>query len=191
MLFRPALFALVSALVVGSSSLVLAADGGDNAPDGGGLGVIDAGVIDVSAPLDVAASADVAAVKDVAVAADAPVAEDLPLLADAAWAPDLVLSTDAPVALDTGVVADAHTVVDTSVAIDLAAGDGGARAGDGGAGDGGSGPPPVYLPDGGNQGWVADETGCSFGGGRPAGGAALIPLFGLVALWIVRRRGRR
>jgi len=51
MSFRPALFAIVPALVVVCSSLVFAADGGGNPPDGGGLGAIDAGVIDVSAPL--------------------------------------------------------------------------------------------------------------------------------------------
>jgi hypothetical protein len=140
-------------ILVGSSSLVLAADGGDNLPDGGGLGVIDAVAIDVSAPIDVAAQADAAVVKDVPVVADALVAADLPLLADAPWVPDVVHSADASVALDTSVVADTYLAVDTFVAIDLAAaGDGGAKAGDGGAGDGGSGPPPVYLPDGGNSG---------------------------------------
>jgi MYXO-CTERM domain-containing protein len=101
-------------------------------------------------------------------------------------------SASLDVALDTAVVADASVAIDTFVAIDLAAAvDGGAKAGDGGAGDGGSGPPPVYLPDGGALGLVADDSGCSFGGGRPDRGVALIPLFGLVALWIVRRRGRR
>ena len=151
-----------------------------------------AGPIDVSAPLDGAAAADAAVVKDGPVAADAPVAADLPLLADAPWVPDVALSADVPVALDTSVASDTRAAIDAFVAIDLAAaGDGGAKAGDGGAGDGGSGPPPVYLPDGGNQGLVADDTGCSFGRGRPGRGAALIPLVGLVALWIVRRRGRR
>jgi MYXO-CTERM domain-containing protein len=188
MFFRPALFTLVSALAVGSSSLVLGADGGDNAPDGGFVGDLDSGAIDSSASLDVAVVSDVQVVKDVRVAADVPAAADLPLLADAA---DVVLSADATVALDTSVAVDAGAAIDTFVAIDLAAAVDGAKAGDGGAGDGGSGPPPVYLPDGGNQGWVADDTGCSFGGGRPARGEGLIPLFGLVALWVVRRRGQR
>jgi hypothetical protein len=96
MFFRPALFALVSALVVVSSSSVFAADGGGNPPDGGGLGVIDAGAIDVSAPLDGAAAADAAVVKDgLGGCRCAPVAADLPLLADAPWVPDVVLSADA------------------------------------------------------------------------------------------------
>jgi len=192
MFFRPALFTLVSALAVGSSAMVLAADGGDNSPDGGIVGGIDSGAIDVSAPLDVAVVPDVAAAPDVVVTIDAPAKADSPLVADAPWAPDRVIFADASVALDTAVVADASVAIDTFVAIDLAAAvDGGAKAGDGGAGDGGSGPPPVYLPDGGALGLVADDSGCSFGGGRPSRGSALIPLLGLVAMWIVRRRGRR
>jgi MYXO-CTERM domain-containing protein len=193
MFFRPARFALVTALAVASSSLVLAADGGDNPPDGGIVGLIDSGAIDSSASPDAAGVSDVAAAApDLVVAVDALARPDLSLVADAPWTPDVVLSADAPVAPDTSVAVDVPVPVDTFVAIDLAAAvDGGANAGDGGAGDGGSGSPPVYLPDGGTQGWIADDTGCSFGHGRPAGGAALIPLFGLVALWLVRRRGRR
>jgi len=221
MFFRPALLTLISALVFGSSPLVRAADGGGPPLDGGVARGIDSGAVDSSASFDVAVVSDVTAATpdaaaavsdlvvavpdvaaatpdaatatpDVVAAADTWAISDLSLVADASWTPDVVAAADTLVALDTSVVADAYVAVDTFVAIDLAAaGDGGARIGDGGAGDGGSGPPPVYLPDGGTQGWVADETGCSFGGGRPARGAALIPLVGLVALWTVRRRGRR
>jgi hypothetical protein len=176
--------------VVASSSWVLAADGGDNPPDGGVGGGIDAGAIDVST------SPDVATVPDVATAVDTSAAADLPVLADAPRTPDVApIFADASLALDASVVADASVAIDSFVAVDLAAAvDGGAKAGDGGAGDGGSGPPPVYLPDGAAQGLLADDTGCSFGGrrpGRPDRGAVAIPLFGLLALWIVRRRGRR
>jgi hypothetical protein len=200
MLFRPALFTLVSALVLGFSSLVLAVDGGGNPPDGGIVGDLDSGLIDSSASSDVAVVPDVAAATpdlavaapDVPATADTRVELDSSVASDAPWTSDGVASADAPVALDTSGVADVRVAVDAFVAIDLATEvDSGAKASDGGAGDGGSGPPPVYLPDGGAKGLIADDTGCSFGGGRPAKGTVLIPLFGLVALWIARRRGRR
>jgi hypothetical protein len=200
MSFRPALFTPIFVLVFGSSSLVRAADEGGTSLDGGVARGIDSGAVDSAASFDVAVVSDVTAATpdaaavtpDVVAEADTRATSDLSPVADASWTPDGVAATDTSVALDTSSGKDAYVPVDTFVAIDLvAAVDGGTKVSDGGAGDGGSGPPPVYLPDGGTQGWVADETGCSFGGGRPARGTMLIPLSGLVALWMVRRRGRR
>lgn len=179
MLFRPALFTLALPLVVASSSFVSAASGESNPPDGGIVGGIDSGAIDSAES------------PELGVEVDAPAVSNLPLTADAPWGAEVVASADAFVAHDASVVADAPVaVVDGSVALDLVAGEGGgSRLADGGAGD--AAPPPAYLLDGGERNLLENTSGCSLGGARPARGAALIPLLGLVALWAIRRRGRR
>jgi hypothetical protein len=88
---------------------------------------------------------------------------------------------------------DASSSVDASVGRDaLAAVDGDARGVDGGVLD--AGPKPILLADGGAQGLVTDDRGCSIGtmGSRHDQGLGFgaLPFLAWAAVRVVRRRGR-
>jgi len=114
-------------------------------------------------------------------------------LSDAAL--DLALAT--PDARGTSAV-DAGGGLDSSLPVDAVAGgdalavlDGGARAVDGSAADAGA--KPILLVDGGAQGLVTDDRGCSIGAvgsRRDLGlGFGALPFLAWAAIRVVRRRG--
>lgn len=119
---------------------------------------------------------------------------DLPIsTADVALSTDSGTDSPSP-RLDGGSAAsvDVALVADASAGVDLASiVDGGARGVDGGAVD--SGPKPILLVDGGAQGLVKDDRGCSISAvdGRRHGdvGFGLLPFLTWVAIRVARRRG--
>lgn len=107
---------------------------------------------------------------------------------------DLSLAApDTAILAEAGGGKDASSPVDASVPGDaLAALDGGSRSADGGAADAGA--KPILLVDGGAQGLVTDDRGCSIGAlgsRRDLGlGFGAIPFLAWAAIRVVRRRGR-
>jgi hypothetical protein len=165
MLFRSAPLALFSLLLITSPAVVRAQDDGGVASDGGFL--------DVGAPVD-SAPAEIADAPEASPDALLPL-PDAPLsLPDAVLSlPDAVL----PLPLDAPLVADLDARGDA--VSDASRGDAGPDAA-----------PVKLLPDGGANGLVADNTGCSMGHGRGSSGpAALVLVLGL-AFVVARRRGR-
>jgi len=189
--FRSAPLAFLSLLLITSPAVVRADDDGGAPADGGS---IDVGVPADSAPAE---------------SADAPEASPDALLPEPdALSPEpdaLSPEPDAllPLPVDASLVADANARTDAisdaadldalanavSDAADLdARGD---AVSDASHGDAGPDAAPVkLLPDGGANGLIADNSGCSVGHGRGSSGAAALVLVLGLAFVVARRRGR-
>ena len=182
--FRSAPLAFLSLLLITSPAVVRADDDGGAPADGGS---IDVGVPADSAPAE---------------SADAPEASPDALLPEPdalSPEPDALL----PLPVDASLVADANARTDAisdaadldalanavSDAADLdARGD---AVSDASHGDAGPDAAPVkLLPDGGANGLIADNSGCSVGHGRGSSGAAALVLVLGLAFVVARRRGR-
>jgi hypothetical protein len=146
---------------------------------------IDADGVAIDALLDSsgAATADAPLASVDAVAPQIDVAVDLALATPDARATSAI---DAGNAVDLSPSVDAGVGKDASVALD-----GGSRALDGGAVD--AGPKPILLVDGGAQGLVPDDRGCSIGAvGRRHDlglGFGALPFLAWAVIRTLRRRG--